>query len=671
MDKKEAKKKIESLRQTIRKHDYQYYVLSQPEIADREYDKLLEELADWENKFPQFFSPDSPTQRVAGEAQEGFRTVTHRTKMLSLANTYSIKELEDWQARVKKGLRLAKLEYVAELKIDGVSASLIYEKGIFVKGATRGDGSTGEDITANLRTLRSIPLKLMGSNFPDFLDVRGEIYMELEGFKKLNQKREKRREVSFANPRNAASGSLKLLDAFQAAQRNLSCFIHSFGTREGGKEFATHWDFLETAKSWGLRINSENRLCKNLEEVIDYCRRWQEKRKTLSYEVDGMVIKVNSLAQQRELGFTLKSPRWAVAYKFPAHQVTTKVLDIEVGVGRTGVLTPVAILEPVECGGVTISHATLHNFDEIKRLDVRIADRVILERAGEVIPKIIKVVVGTRTGKEGVFKIPAKCPACGSRITKEKAAAVAFRCINPSCPMQLEKGLIHFASRLAMDIVGLGEVVVQQLISRKLVKDFADIYFLKKEDWLKLELFADKKAGNLIAAIEKSKEQPLSRLLFALGIRHVGEKAAYCFAQRFSSLENMLKAQKEDFDNIPEIGSIMAESIHQFFKQGETKNLLSRLIKAGLNTLEPKASLKKLILLNKKFVFSGELKRFSRSAASRLVLELGATVSSAVSKNTDFVVIGENPGSKYAKAKELGVKIIDGKEFERMINEKT
>lgn len=669
MDRKEIREKIEELREIIRRHDYKYYVLNQPEISDFEYDKLMKELINLEKKFPQFLSPDSPTQRVAGEVQQGFKTATHRTKMLSLDNTYSFEELKEWHQRLKKGLGNEKIEFVSELKIDGASASLIYEKGIFTAGLTRGDGQKGEDITANLKTLRSIPLKLLGSNIPDFLDVRGEIYMEIEAFKKLNKEREKNGEVLFANPRNAASGSLKLLDPNLTAQRHLSCFIHSFGTKEGAKVFDKHWDFLETARVWGLRINPENKLCKNLEEVIDYCKIWQEKRKKLAYEVDGMVIKVNSLEQQMRMGFTLKSPRWASAYKFPAHQATTKIIDIEVGVGRTGVLTPVAILEPVECAGVTISHATLHNFDEIKRLDARIGDRVVLERAGEVIPKIIKVVDSVRTGKEKIFKIPARCPECASYVTKEKEEEVAYRCINSSCPKQLEKGLIHFSSRLAMDIEGMGEAVVRQLIEKKLVKDFADIYFLKKEDLLKLELFADKKAENLIAAIEKSKKQPLSRLLYALGIRHVGEKAAYVLAGKLGSLENILKAENDDFDKIPEIGIVMAGSIYAFFAQGQTKKLLAKLIKAGLNTAQPKISGKNLILLNKVFVFTGELKNFKRDKASRKVVELGASVSSSVSKNTDFVVAGENYGSKYSQAQELGVKIINEKEFERMLNE--
>ncbi|MDP2939378.1 MAG: NAD-dependent DNA ligase LigA [Candidatus Omnitrophota bacterium] len=669
MENKVAKKRIENIRQIIRRHDYNYYVLSQPEVSDREYDLLMQELLELEKRFPQFASLYSPTQRVGGQVQKGFKTVTHRTKMLSLDNTYSFEELRDWEKRLKKVLGHQENEFVAELKIDGVSASLIYEKGIFIQGATRGDGQTGEDIINNLKTLRSIPLKLMGSNHPDFLEVRGEIYMDIDAFNKLNKKRERKQEVLFANPRNAASGSLKLLDPKLTAERNLNCFIHSFGTKEAGCEFDTHWNFLETAKSWGLRINYHNKFCKDLKEAIDYCQKWQEKRKTLPYEVDGMVVKVNSLAKQRELGFTLRSPRWAVAYKFPAHQVTTKLLDIEVGVGRTGVLTPVAILEPVECGGVTISHSTLHNFDEIKRLDVRIGDRVVLERAGEVIPKIVKVVTTVRTGKEKAFKIPANCPECGSQITKEKEEEVAYRCINPSCPKQLEKSLIHFASRLAMDIEGMGEAVAQQLIKKKLVFDFAGIYFLKKEDLLKLELFADKKAQNLIAAIEKSKKQPLSRLLYALGIRHVGEKAAYVLAQRFLSLNKIQQAKKENFDKIPEIGLVMSESIYRFFHQPEIKELISKLIRVGINTLEPKVMRRNLALLNKAFVFTGELEKFSRSEASRIVQELGARVSSTISKNTDFVVAGENTGSKYTKARHLGIKIIGEKEFERMINE--
>ncbi|MDP3142409.1 MAG: NAD-dependent DNA ligase LigA, partial [Candidatus Omnitrophota bacterium] len=607
MDKPSAKIKIEKLREVIRYHDYRYYILSQPEISDKEYDYLMRQLVALEKQFPELRASDSPTQRVGGEVQERFKAVAHRVRMLSLDNTYSFKELKDWDKRAQKGLGAAKAQYVVELKIDGVSAALIYENGLFKSGATRGDGAIGEDITENLKTIRAIPLKLFGKGHPGFLDVRGEIYMETAELLTINKEREKEGEDLFVNPRNAASGSLKLLDPALTAKRRLNCFIHSFGVMEGDNKFTTHWDFLSQAKAWGLRVNPNSRLCQNWDGVIEYCQKWQGKLRELPYQIDGIVIKVNSLAQQQRLGFTSKSPRWAVAYKFPAQQATTRLQDIQVQVGRTGVLTPVAILKPVECAGVTITHSTLHNFDEIKRLDIRIGDRVILERAGEVIPHIIKVVTSVRTGNEKIFKIPQKCPECDGKITKEKEEDVAYRCINPLCPKQFERGLLHFSSRAAMDIEGLGESVIQQLIKEKMVGDFADILLLKKEDLLKLELFADKKAANLIQAIAKSKEQPLFRLLFGLGIRHIGEKAAFVLADRFHSLDNLIQAKKEDFDSIPEIGEVMAESIFQFFKQAEIKKLMVKLKEAGLNLIEPQRDIKNSRLSSKTFVFTGEL----------------------------------------------------------------
>jgi len=587
--------------------------------------------------------------------------------MFSLDNSYSIKEIEEWGKRVHKGLGNQKIEYTVELKMDGVGASLIYKKGEFRLGSTRGDGVTGEDITLNLKTIKSIPLKLTGEDFPDVLEVRGEVYMNRKDFQDLNKERKKSGETFFANPRNATSGSLKLLDTGITARRNLDCLIHSFGSIEGFKEFKAQWEFLQTIKSWGLRTNPHMKLCKNLGEVIDFCLIWQEKRDSLDYEIDGMVIKVNSLGQQKKLGFTLKSPRWAIAYKFPAHQVTTKVKNIIVQVGRTGVLTPVAELEPVECAGVTISRATLHNFDEIERLGVKIGDRIVVERAGDVIPKIVKVVTSIRKKKGKPFATPRRCPICNSKISKEKEGEVAYRCINPSCPAQIEKGLIHFASRATLDIEGLGESVIEQLIKKGLVKDFADIYFLKKEDLFKLELFADKKAENLLKAIEKSKNQPLSRFLYALGIRHVGEKAAMVLAKEFGSLEAIMSAKEEDFSRIYEIGEVMAESIVDFFQQDSTKKLIAKFEKADINILEPKRESKHQPLKDKTFVFTGELDELTRHDAQEKVQKLGGYVSSSVGGRVDFVVAGRNPGSKYNKAKKIGIKIINEKEFMEMI----
>lgn len=660
----EIKKKIESLRQKIRYHDYMYYCLDQPEVSDKEYDDLMHRLKNLEDRYPEFKTLDSPTVRVSGGILEGFKTVKHKQKMRSLDNTYSFKELKDWDERVHKGLgRREKVEYVVELKIDGVSANITYEKGKLSIGATRGDGETGEDVTANIKTIRAIPLSLLGKKIPDFLEIRGEVYMDRKDFQLLNKQREENGEVLFANPRNATSGSLKLLDTNMVVERRLNFFAHSLGEYKG-VEIISQWEFLSQLKSWGMRTNPNSKLCKNLEEVLHYCKLWQKKRERLSYDIDGMVIKVDNLSQQKKLGFTLKSPRWAVAYKFPARQATTTVLKINVNVGRTGVITPTAELEPVECAGVVIRHATLHNFDEIRRLNIREGDRVLIERAGEVIPKVVKVV---RSQGKRPFAIPKTCPVCSGKVVKEKEEDVAYRCINPSCPAQLERGLLHFASRQAMDIVGMGEAVVDQLVDLKLVHNFADIYKLKEEDLLKLELFKDKKVKNLLLAIQKSKSQPLSRLIYALGIRHVGEKAAYVLARQFRTMNKLVAAKKEDFDVIYEVGPVMAQSIADYFSLPQTRRLIEELRKAGLNFKEEVAEVKPTPLTGKAVVFTGELKDYSRSQAEGLVRKYGGSPSSSVSKNTDFVVAGENSGSKYNKAKKFGVRVINEKEFSRLI----
>lgn len=660
------KKKIEALREQIRYHDYRYYVLSQPEVSDREYDELMRRLKEIEDKYPEFKSKDSPTVRVSGGILEGFQTVRHKQKMFSLGNTYSFKELKDWEERVHKGLGSEKAEYIIELKIDGVSANIAYMKGKLSVGATRGDGKTGEDVTQNIKTIRAIPLTLRGKDIPDFIEIRGEVYMERKDFNILNKERQDSGDVLFANPRNASAGSLKLLDTGIVAKRRLNFFAHSLGEYKWSS-IISHSDFLEKLRKWGMRTNPYFKLCKDMDEIIECCKDWQEKREKLAYDIDGMVIKVNSLSQQKKLGFTLKSPRWAVAYKFPARQVTTILKNITVQVGRTGVITPVAELEPKPCAGVVISRATLHNFDEIKRLGVKIGDRVVVERAGEVIPKIVKIIDSARTGKEKEFKIPKVCPVCGSEITKEKEEEVAYRCINPSCPAQLERGLIHFACRQALDIEGMGEAVVEQLVKKGMVKDFADPYFLKKDDLLKLELFKDKKAENLLAAIEKSKKQPLSRLVYGLGIRHVGEKAAYVLAQKFRTLDNLTQAKIKDFDAIYEVGEVMAKSTVEFFQQENSRRLIKKLKEVSLNLEEKVAVAKKSALTGKTVVFTGELKDFSRSQAERLVRQLGGGASSSVSKNTDLLVAGENPGSKYERAKKMGIKIISEKQFKEII----
>ncbi len=669
MDIKKAALEIAKLTEEINSHNERYYNLSAPTVSDSEYDALLKKLIDLEEKFPQLKDPYSPTQRVGALLSAAGQTVTHRTKMLSLDNTYSADDLQDWFKRVAKGLPNEAVEFVAELKIDGVSASLSYENGMFTLGATRGDGMTGENITPNLKTVRSIPLKLSKKTHqptPQLLEVRGEIYIDHNDFLKINKQRQEQGEEIFINSRNLTSGSLKLLDSRQTALRNLQCFVHSFGTVKGAGVLKTQWEFLSVAKEYGFMINPESRLCRSSDEVIAFCKKWQEARDTLPYEVDGIVVKVNDLLQQEKLGATLKSPRWAVAFKFPARQATTKILAIKIQVGRTGVLTPVAKLEPVECGGVTISSATLHNFEEVARLGISVGDRVLIERAGDVIPKIVKVVEPSKVQVEKCF-VPKLCPACGSEIAKLKSDQVAYRCLNASCPAQLERGLLHFASRKAMDIEGMGEVLVSQLLDKGWIKDFADIYFLKKEQLLELELFKEKKADNLLSQIQKSKTQSFSRLLYALGIDNIGEKAALVIAQRFGDSEHLFKASQADIDAIPEVGEIMAQSVYRFLHLPSTIKLFERLRQAGLNmTQEPVVSLGKL--KGKKFVFTGELPGLSRLGAAEMVVGQGGQVVESVSAKTDFVVAGENPGSKYQKAVSLGIKVLNFQQFMELLN---
>ena len=661
-----AKKEIEKLRREILRHDYNYYALSQPKISDKEYDCLIRRLKELEGAFPGLVSADSPTQRLTPVIQEEFKVIRHRQKMLSLDNVYSFEELKEWGLRVEKGLGGGKAEYAAELKVDGLSANLTYENGLLVSGGTRGDGENGEDVTANIKTIRSIPLRLTGSNVPELIEIRGEVYLGLKDFQAINKERKENAEALFANPRNAASGSLKLLDTAITAKRNLNFFAHSLGEVRG-TGFLSHWEALLRFKEYGVRVNPENRLFQNLDEVFEFCAYWQKSRRRLNYEIDGVVIKVNSLEQRQTLGQTLKSPRWATAYKFPAHQVTTRLKDIIISVGRTGVITPVADLEPVECAGVTISRATLHNFDEIKRLKIKIGDRVMLERSGEVIPKIIKVVDSACGGREKDFQPPHNCPACNSPIVKEKEKEVAFRCPNPSCAAQLEKGLTHFAGRLCMDIEGMGEALVRQLIEKGFVKDFSDIYYLTKEQLLGLELFKEKKAGNLLSAIEKSKRRELSRLIYGLGIRNAGEKASYVLARRFKNIDNLARAGKEELEGIYEIGTVISASVADFFKQETVKRLIRRLKQAGVNTTQERFEVRESILTGKTVVFTGDLGSFNRIEAETLARQAGGRPSSSVSKKTDFVVRGNSPGSKYAKAKELGVQIISEEEFKEMI----
>jgi len=660
----QIRKEIESIREKIRKHDYSYYVLSQPLVSDKEYDDLMRRLKLLEDRYPQFLADDSPSQRLSSGISPGFKTVKHKVGMFSLDNTYSIDELADWDERVRKGLGSRRAyEYVVELKIDGVSANLTYSKGKLIVGATRGDGQMGEDVTANIKTIRAIPLALLGKDIPDFIEIRGEVYMEKKDFSQVNRERMDKGEVLFANPRNATSGSLKLLDSGTVAKRQLNFFAHSLGAYHNHL-INTQWDFLTRLKGWGVRTNMHSALCRNIDEVIAYCNKWQQKRDELSYEIDGVVVKLNDLIQQKDLGFTAKSPRWAVAYKFAARQATTELIAIKVNVGRTGVITPTAELKPVECSGVVISNATLHNFDEIDRLGLREGDRVLIERAGDVIPKVVKVV--EQKGRKP-YNIPAKCPACGERIVKEKEEDVAYRCINSDCPAQLERALLHFASRDALDIEGMGEAVINQLVSLKLLKSLADVYKLSLDNLLKLELFKEKKANNLLSSIEKSKQQPLARLIFALGIRHVGQKAAYTLAEEFGDMQKLMHAKLEDLDSIPEIGQVMAGSILNYFNLKQTRKLIQDLKDAGVNMRQLPGNFKTNKLTGKTVVFTGELAGFSRAEAEDLVRRSKGVPGSSISSKTDILVAGANAGTKFNKARKLEVKIIDEEEFKEMI----
>ena len=660
----EIRRQANALREHIRHHDYRYYVLNQPEVSDADYDKLMRRLQELETRYPQLVTPDSPTQRVGSMVDEAFQPIRHRVPMLSLDNAFDTDELLAWHRRVVKGLDGATHVYTAELKIDGVGIALTYTRGLLSQAATRGDGETGEDVTANAKTIRSIPLRLR-DHAPRLLEVRGEVYMTLEDFKRYNLEASRKGGETFANPRNAAAGSLRQKDPHVTASRPLRVFVHSYGAVEG-RASRTHWEFLRTCQDLGLPIEEHTVLVKSIEEVMASCKRWESQRERLAYEVDGMVIKVNELALQQRLGFTMRSPRWAIAYKFPAHQATTRVLDVVASVGRTGTLTPVAKLKPVACGGVTISSATLHNYEEVERLGVRVGDWVMIQRAGEVIPQVINVLTSRRTGSEKPVKIPTTCPECRGTIAKEKEEEVAYRCVNPACPAQLVRRLIHFASREAMDIEGLGEVVAEQLVQQRFVQDVADAYRLTKPSLLKLELFGEKRADNLLAAIAASKARGLARVLYGLGVRHIGEKAAIVLAQQFGSVQRLVEASEERLRQIPEVGPVMAASIVQAFRQPAMKKLIEKLRGVGVKLTEEVVEGPKP-LAGLTLVLTGELSGFSRAEAEALIRRLGGRTTSSVSKQADYVVVGENPGSKYDKAKALGVKLIDEAQFKKLI----
>ncbi|RXG62447.1 NAD-dependent DNA ligase LigA, partial [Candidatus Atribacteria bacterium 1244-E10-H5-B2] len=571
-------KKIEELREKIRYHNYRYYVLDDPIISDTEYDRLMKELAEWEKKYPQYIIPSSPTQRVGIEPVSGFSTVKHIAHMLSLANAFSIEELQAFDQRVKKIIPQRRLEYVAELKIDGLAVALVYENGIFVRGATRGDGVTGEEITSNLRTVKAIPLKLFGKDLPSRVEVYGEVYMKKSDFKNLNEERMKNGENLFANPRNAAAGSVRQLDPRITAQRHLDTFIYRATFPEGNK-YNTHMEVLDYLKRIGFKVNPHIKLFQDIEEVIKYCQKWIEKKEELDYEIDGMVIKVNSLRMRKELGSTTRSPRWAIAYKFPAQQETTKVKAIILQVGSTGAITPVAELDRVPISGSFVQRATLHNQEEIGRKDIRIGDTVLIQKAGEVIPEVVGVIKRKRTGKEIEFVMPAKCPICGEKISKPKDEVV-YRCTNPSCPAQVKGRIRHYASRDAMDIEGLGPAIIGQLVEKKLIRNISDLYFLKRDDLISLERMAEKSADNLLKAIEESKKKSLANLIYGLEIRYVGVHTSEVITRYYPTLDKFKKANLEELIEINEIGPKIAESIIFFFKEKENLAIIERLRRA-------------------------------------------------------------------------------------------
>jgi len=664
-----VEKTIHRLREQIRRHDNLYYLQDNPEISDKEYDELIEKLRQLEEKHPEFLTPDSPTQRVGGRPAEGFPEFIHRRPMLSLDNSYNIDELRAFDQRCRKLAAGREIEYVTELKIDGLSLSIHYDNGIFRRGVTRGDGFRGEDVTANVRTIRSVPLKLRDgfTKAGPQIEVRGEAFLPRRVFERINAERAEEGESRFANPRNAAAGTIRQLDPAIVARRRLNMFAYDVLAGER-KPFATHWEALNWLEHAGFRVNQNRKLCKSIEEVIDFCDAMEASRDDLDYEIDGVVVKINSTSMQDDFGATGKAPRWAIAYKYPARQATTKVNDITVQVGRTGALTPVAMLEPVQLGGVTVSRSTLHNEDEIQRLGLRIGDWVLIERGGDVIPKVLKVVDSKRTGKEKKFRMPAKCPVCGGRVSRPEGEAVS-RCIAADCPAQLIGRLLHFASRRAMRIEGLGFALADQLIAGKLVRDVADLYDLKLEDLISLERMAKKSGSNVLAQIEESKSRDLGRLIYGLGIRHVGERTAGILARHFGSLERLRKAGVEELDDIHEIGLTMAQSISDWFDDPGNARLCERLHAAGVRTESEKQgdAVTDQNFAGKVFVLTGTLPGMTRDEASALIEARGGRVTSSVSKKTDFVLAGSEPGSKLDKANQLGVKVIDEEAFKKMI----
>ena len=653
---------IEALRDRIRYHEYRYYVLDDPEISDAEFDRLMNQLKKLEAEHPELITPDSPTQRVGGKPREGFVKVAHSVPMLSLDNAYNEEELRNWERRVHELAGRKDIEYVCELKLDGMSLALRYEEGKLVRGITRGDGSTGEEVTANVRTVRSVPLsippeKLKKAGIPGDFEVRGEMLMPIASFKRMNEDRQKQGLSLFANPRNATAGTVRQLEPSITAQRRLDYFAYML-ISNGRTVFDHHWDTLNALETAGLKVNPRRALATNFDEVWKFIGQWEEKRESLPYEIDGVVIKVNSTALQRELGFTGKAPRWAIAYKYAARSGVTQIENIHVQVGRTGKLTPVAELKPVPIGGTTVSRATLHNMDEIERLGVKIGDWVEVERGGDVIPKVTRVIDDDKHPRgRKTFHMPQHCPVCGGHVVRAEGEA-DHRCVNQKCPAKLRETILHFASRGVMNIDGMGDALVTQLTDRGVVKDIADIYKLTKDKLLSLERMGDKSAENVLREIENSKKLPLERVIYGLGIRFVGERTAQFLAEHFGSMDGLVKASEEELQQVEEVGPRIAKSIVEFFAEPKNRELVDELRAAGL-TFKGKKKERGTKLAGKTFVLTGTLATYTRDEAKKLIEDAGGKVAGSVSKKTDYVVAGTEAGSKLDKAKELGVAVID------------
>ena len=661
---KKIRQRVESLREQINAHNYAYYVLDNPEVTDSEYDRLLCELNELEQQYPELVTADSPTQRVGAKPLSEFAEVQHEVPMLSLGNAFSEEDMIDFDRRVREAAGKEIIAYAAEPKLDGLAISLLYRDGVLVRAATRGDGHTGEDVTLNVRTIQAIPLKLRGDDYPPVLEVRGEVVMPKRGFEKLNQQQKEKGEKTFVNPRNAAAGSLRQLDPKVTATRPLSFYSYGIGLIEGFDIPDTHSKMMQKLKDWGMRINPQSRVVQGVDACIDYYQKLAKIRNDLPDEIDGIVYKVDSIALQEKLGFVSRAPRWAIAYKFPAQEEMTRLIAIDIQVGRTGALTPVARLEPVFVGGVTVSNATLHNQDEIDRLDVRIGDTVIVRRAGDVIPQIVSVVKSRRKGKPRRYHIPDKCPVCGSAAVRYDDEAVTYCTGGLYCEAQRREAIKHFASRRAMNIDGLGDKLVEQLVDEGLVSHVDDLYTLTIEQLMQLERMGKKSAQNLVDALEQSKNTTLARFIFALGIHNVGETTAQTLASHFLTLDRLIKATEEELVAVPDVGPVVAQNVITFFRQPHNLEVIQKLLDAGIRWPEIKVrKLDELPLAGKSFVVTGTLQSMGRNEAKAALQELGAKVASSVSKKTNYVVVGENPGSKASKAEELGITILDEDAF--------